>query len=150
MRRATPEDSVLLVDLMSEFYAESGYTVDRGRAATAFSHLLADETLGRVWLLEAEGGVAGYVVLTLGFSMEYGGRDAFVDDLYVRAAFRGRGLGSVTLADMRAACVQLGVRAVHLEVARDNAAARALYRKVGFEDTDRQLLTLRLEEPSHV
>jgi ribosomal protein S18 acetylase RimI-like enzyme len=150
MRRATPEDSVLLVDLMSEFYAESGYLLDRGRAAMAFSDLLADEALGRVWLLEAPAGVAGYVVLTLGFSMEYGGRDAFVDDLYIRPAFRGRGLGSLALADVRSACVQLGVRAVHLEVGRDNAAAQALYRKVGFADTDRQLLTLRLDEPSHV
>lgn len=84
LRAATPGDCAVLVELMSEFYAESGYPLNRQRAQLAFSELLADERLGLIWLIQAGPEIAGYVVLTLGYSMEYGGRDAFVDDLFIR------------------------------------------------------------------
>lgn len=150
LRIATPSDCGLLVELMSEFYGESHYALDRRRAESAFSELLRNEQLGRVWLVELQSEIVGYAVLTLGYSMEYGGRDAFVDDLFIRPAFRRKGLGRMTLAAMRAKSEELGVRALHLEVGRDNASAQALYLRAGFTDTDRQLLTLRLAVPTHV
>ena len=73
MRRATPEDIERLVALMSEFYAESGYRLGLRAATEAFEKLIADDRLGRVWLLESGSEGAGYVVLTLRFSMESGG-----------------------------------------------------------------------------
>jgi ribosomal protein S18 acetylase RimI-like enzyme len=149
LRPATLVDRSLLVELMTEFYAESQYALDARRADEVFRRLLIEPTLGRVWLLESEALVAGYVVLTLGYSMEYGGRDAFIDDLFIRPAFRGKGLGRSALAEVRSAALSLGVRALHLEVGRDNSAAQALYRRAGFEDSGRQLLTLRLADPTH-
>ena len=146
MRRATLEDVESLVALMSEFYAESDYRLDPRRAAEAFRSLIADGRLGHAWLLESGREAVGYLVVTLGFSMEYGGPDAFVDDLYIRPQYRGLGIGTQALEEARTFCVASGVRAVHIEVGHDNAAAKALYRKVGFEDTKRQLLTLRLAD----
>ena len=55
MRPATADDIETLVDLMDEFYAESGYVLDRRRAARAFAALLADPRLGRVWLIDTDG-----------------------------------------------------------------------------------------------
>ena len=43
-----------------------------------------------------------------------------------------------------AACIELGVRALHLEVGRANMTAQQLYRAAGFEDHDRLLLTKSL------
>src|ERR1022692_1382364 len=43
MRRASPNDIPLLVDLMAEFYAEAGYDLDRARAAGAFEAILGDD-----------------------------------------------------------------------------------------------------------
>jgi len=140
-RLATPPDLGLLVDLMEEFYAESGMPLDRTQASEAFAALLADGTLGAVWVLGADQQPAGYVVLTLGFSMEYGGLDAFVDDLFVRPGARGQGLGRAGLVAVVAECHRRGVRAVHLEVGRANAPAKGLYAEFGFRDNDRQLLT---------
>jgi GNAT superfamily N-acetyltransferase len=150
MRRATPADRDLLVRLMTEFYAEAGYQLDPRLAASAFDQLLSTDALGSVTIVEADGEPAGYVVLTLGFSMEYAGRDAFVDDLFIREPFRGQGLGARLLAHARQECLDLGVRALHLEVGRDNDPAKALYFKAGFINADRMLLTLRLAPPSHV
>lgn len=149
LKEAAAEDCDLLVSLMAEFYAESGYLLNRERARVAFDHLLRNPGAGRVWILRHASEDAGYIVLTLGYSMEYGGTDAFVDDLYVRSGHRGRGLGRMALNAVRQASELLGVRAIHLEVGRDNHAAQSLYRKAGFVDNDRQLLTLRLAEPTH-
>ena len=149
MREALPSDLDLLVGLMAEFYAEAGYPLNTERAADAFRTLLADSRLGQTWLLQADGRDVGYVVLTLGYSMEYGGLDAFVDDLFVRAQHRNAGLGTAALGQVREFCVARGVRAVHLEVGRDNAAAQRVYRNAGFASTDRELLTLKLAPPTH-
>jgi ribosomal protein S18 acetylase RimI-like enzyme len=84
------------------------------------------------------------VVLTLGYSLEFGGRDAFVDELYVQPAYRGLGVGRQALAVLEKACRELGVRALHLEVGRTNLRAQALYKAAGFVDRGHFLLTKRL------
>jgi ribosomal protein S18 acetylase RimI-like enzyme len=63
--------------------------------------------------------------------------------------FRNQGLGTQALAEARTFCAARDVRALHLEVGRDNEAAQALYRRAGFEDTERQFLTLKLDHPTH-
>lgn len=146
MRSAGPEDILLLVALMTEFYSEAATPLDSSRAAAAFGALLADDRLGRVWLIQAGKNDVGYVVVTFSYSMEFGGSNAFVDDLFIQAAFRGAGLGTTALQEVRAFCLARGVRALQLETGRDNAAAQALYRRAGFKVTDRQLLTLLLAD----
>ncbi|HUP01989.1 MAG TPA: GNAT family N-acetyltransferase [Gemmatimonadota bacterium] len=149
MRQASFADVDQLVALMAEFYAESDYPLNAQRATEAFKVLVADERLGRAWLVEAQGADVGYLVVTLGYSMEYGGVDAFIDDLYVRPAFRRAGLGTAAVREARAFCLARGVRALHLEVDQANSVARSVYRKAGFVSNDRQLLTLVLDTPTH-
>ena len=149
IRIATTADLAMLVDLMTDFYRESAFTLQPDSARVAFERLLADPALGRIWICEQDGEAAGYIVLTVGFSMEYGGRDAFVDDLFVRPPFRGRGLGKQLLDTLIAECRRRDVRALHLEVDRANDRGHALYRSRGFVDNDRQLLTMKLARAIH-
>ena len=149
IRPASPDDLPLLVTLMAEFYAESGFPLNCAHASAALAVLLADERLGSIWIMEAEAAPAGYVVLTLCFSMEYGGMAGTVDDLFVRPAFRKRRLATQALATLREHCEQRGVRALHVETGDDNAAALAVYRNAGFTPTQRQFLTLPLATPVH-
>lgn len=148
-RRATTEDVPLLVALMREFYAESDFLLDSQWATDSFRALLSDDSKGAVWIVCHNSDPAGYVVLTLRHSMEYGAQDAFIDDLYVRPVHRRQGLGRQALSALFAACGQLGVRAVHVEVGRDNVAAQALYKGFGLGvlDDTRQLLTVRFGSP---
>jgi diamine N-acetyltransferase len=150
LRDARLADVDLLVDLMGEFYAESGYPLPRGGARGAFETLVSSPALGRAWLVEVDGVAAGYLALTLSFSMEYGGATAFIDDYYLRPAQRGRGVGRAALAEAIRRAGELGVRALHLEVGRDNDVARQLYRNAGFVDHDRLLLTLPFATPLHL
>ena len=146
-RPANPNDLPRLMDLMTDFYRESGYRLDQRRSKIAFAAILEEPSLGLVWILEKDGRSVGYMVLTLGFSMEYGGRDAFLDDLFIHRDHRGVGLGKAALKTLLHACRDLDVRAVHLEVERTNAAAKTLYSKFGFKNNQRQLLTCRLKNP---
>jgi GNAT superfamily N-acetyltransferase len=150
MRPAGADDIPALLDMMTDFYAESGYTLDRAHAERAFKALLGDPRLGRIWIVQHDADDVGYVVVTFVFGMEYGGLMAVVDDFFVRAAHRDVGLGTAALAEVRGICSRLGVRAVSVEVGRDNPRARKVYSRTGFAETDHLLMTLRLAGPSHV
>jgi GNAT superfamily N-acetyltransferase len=149
VRAASLEDVPTLVRLMGEFYAEAGYPLPTAAATRAFRALLADSRAGRAWLLAAGGEPAGYVVLTLGFGMEYGGLRGWVDDLFVRPAARGQGLAAAALATVRTAARELGVRALVVEVGPENAVARRLYARAGFAETGRLLLAQPLAPAVH-
>jgi ribosomal protein S18 acetylase RimI-like enzyme len=84
--------------------------------------------------------------LTFGYSLEYQGRDAFIDELYIDVAHRNQGIGSKTLQFALAACRELDINAIHLEVEPTNAAGLSLYRRFGFEDHDRKLMTRWIEK----
>jgi diamine N-acetyltransferase len=143
--RAGGADVSLLVVMMREFYAHEGLSFDEGAAREALAGLFADESRGRVWLIALDGGAVGYAVLTFGYSLEFKGRDAFVDELYLCEDARGRGVGRHALQFLEQACQALGVRALHLEVERANTRAHAVYRQAGFLDHDRYLMTKWLD-----
>jgi len=99
---------------------------------------------GRAWLVMLGNKPVGYVVVTLGFSLEYGGHDGFVDDLYLVSEVRGRGLGRELIQFAINEAAKLGIRTLHLEVEAGNDRASALYRKAGFRETGRALMRLPL------
>lgn len=140
-RLATTDDFGAVFTLMREYYAHDHLAFNESAAAKALQQLLHMPEWGRVWLIEAGTEIVGYVVLCLGYSLEYHGRDAFVDEIYLRAAFRGLGLGKHALQFVEEECRKLGVQALHLEVERANTNAHEVYRKHGFVDHDRYLMT---------
>ncbi len=144
-RQACASDMAAIVGMMRRYYAEDGYPFVEAQAREAVSELLADERLGRVWVADAGDTVIGYLAVTLGFSLEYRGRDAFVDELFISEDHRGQGLGREALGIAEAYCRERGVRALHLEVERHRGAALELYRRVGFEQHDRRLMTKELD-----
>ena len=144
--RATAPDVELLTALMRELYAHDRTAFDEREARRALELIIGDHTLGGVWLIACGGEAVGYLALTLGFSLEFHGRDAFIDELFVREEHRGRGVGRRALAFAAEACRALGVRALHLEVERANMPARGLYKSFGFVDHDRHLMTKRIAD----
>ena len=149
-RRATCADIPQLVALMQEFYAEAAVPLDPAWATQAFASLLEDPRRGAAWLLERDAAPVGHVVLSLRFAMEFGGLLGYVDDLFVRPAARRSGAAAAGLAALLAECRRLGCRAVEVEVGADNAAAQALYRRLGLRpmDDDREMLRMVFERQS--
>lgn len=130
----------LVSSMMRRFYGHFGYAYSPRVQGRSFRHLLADPRRGRAWLVTIDGEPAGYVVLTLGWSIEYGGLVAMVDELFIEAAHRGGGLGTWVLGRMKTQARRLGVRRLFLEVESYNRRAKALYARVGYEDRKRTLM----------
>lgn len=127
------------------YYQGEGYAFDKAHLRRAITMLGSDNRLGHIWVtLSPESKPVGYLAVTLGFSLEYGGCDAFLDEMYVETDHRRKGFGRALMTEAIDWCRAHEVRAIHLEVEAVNAGAEAFYRKVGFGGNDRRLLTLRL------
>ena len=150
VKPATLDDIPALIRLMGEFYGESGYPLPEVNARAAFTTLLSDARLGGVWIAWETGEPVGHVVLTVGFSMEYGALRGFIDDLFVRPAARGRGIAGALIDSVVADCAARDVRALLVEVGPVNDAGRRAYDKAGFVDTGHVLLARPLAAPLHV
>ena len=143
---ATEADGPELLALARAFHAGDGHPLtEQGAAAlraTARGHPLA-----KAWLVREAGRTIGYAVLGFGYGIEYGGADAFVDDLYLIPDARGRGLGALVLERLEAEARAMRLNALFLVVDPDNAPALRLYRRQGFEDTHWLLMAKRLRPP---
>lgn len=131
-RMAVESDVDTLLDFMRAYYAFDGHGFDREKARLALTALLRDANLGAAWLILDTDRPVGYIVLCFGYSLEWLGRDAFVDEFFLREEYRGHGWGRKTMTFLEQAARERGVRALHLEVVEENAAALQLYTKVGF------------------
>ena len=136
-------DHLALLALARAFHAEDGHRLDAGGEA-AIAALAAGTPHAKAWLIRERDRTVGYVVLALGFSVEHGGCDSFLDDFYIEPGHRGRGLGSAVLTALEREARALSVKAIHLEVMPGNDRAEALYRRFGFAPSGRALLSKRL------
>ena len=127
-RRATIADLELLLTLSSEFHEIDRHLHDPVRVRTAIEALLTSDDLGVVYVL-GEG--LGYALVTWGYSIESGGRDALLDEIYVRE--RGKGLGGQLLDDVLSDLAARGLPRVFLETEAHNEAVRRFYNLHGFE-----------------
>jgi len=140
-RLAAESDAVILLKFMQAYYAFDGHGFDGQKARVALTTLLRDANLGRVWLILDGDAAVGYIVLCFGYSLEWLGRDAFVDEFYLSEDHRRHGWGRKTMAFVEEAARSLDVTTLHLEVVRQNAAAFQLYRGLGFKEHESTFLS---------
>ena len=130
-----------LLILIREYYSHDGREFSEERAQGALKGIFKNSTLGNIWLILWGEEVIGYLILTFGFSMEFGGRDASVDEFYIRDAYSRKELEGKVIEFAEATARKLGVKAIHLEVHHDNQNAQEVYRKLGFKDRSYDLMT---------
>jgi len=147
IREATLQDEADLLRMMRLLAEQEPGKIqfDEFAARATFRCFLSLPAFGRVWLLSETDLLVGYIVLTLGFSFEFHGHDAFIDELYIDSNFRRRGYGQQAVAFLEEKAREMGVKAIHLEVDRGNGPAFELYRRIGYQDQDRFLMTKRLK-----
>ena len=142
--RAAPNNLDELLPLVEAFHREQGYATADAALRETVAALLADSRAGGVLIARAGGRAIGYAALCLGFSIEFRGRDAFVDELFVVPERRGAGFGRALLRALEAEASRGDVRQLHLEVEQHNDAARRLYLGEGFSTNGRELLSKAL------
>jgi diamine N-acetyltransferase len=141
VRSATLTDLDHLIPLVREFYSFEKLAFDELHYRKLASVLISDPAVGRL-LMGFEGNeIAGYAVVGFGFSMEFGGRDSLLDELYVTQDFRGRGAGSQLISAVEEICHAEEIRALHLEADHFNVRVHEYYKRLGFRDHERHLMT---------
>jgi GNAT superfamily N-acetyltransferase len=138
--RARSQDLPLILAMSAEFNEIDGHAHDESRVRAALAPLLRGDDLGVVFLVGEP--PVGYAVVTWGYSIESGGRDALVDEIYVRP--RGEGIGRVALAEVLDDLRARGLSRVLLETERANSRVRAFYARHGFQEDDSIWMSLDL------
>lgn len=142
---ASPEDLKRMLPLVRAYHEFEGIELDEASRCSGLLKLLGDPLLGRVWLIERDRKAIGYIALCFGFSIEYGGRDAFIDEFYLAPEFRDQGYGRAALETVVKKAQEWNIRALHLLVSTTNARAQGLYESSGFSARQNfQLMTRML------
>jgi GNAT superfamily N-acetyltransferase len=131
IRAATVNDVPLLKTMIVEFATferlEQWVTVTEESLAR---HGFGEHPLFRVLLAEWDGHVAGYEFLYVYYS-SFEGPGLFLEDIYVREPFRGKGIGKAMMAEAAAIAVREGHCALTWEVLNWNQPAIDFYKNLG-------------------
>ena len=121
---ATAVQLETLLGMMRELQAADPWEepFDEGMLRGNLERLLAEPALGLVFIAWDCAEAVGYLVICFDYSLEYRGKGAWVDELFVKAAWRGRGIGSQLLDLAEVASRTAGARVLHLEVNHGNRA----------------------------
>jgi ribosomal protein S18 acetylase RimI-like enzyme len=141
---ATASDLAKLLKLIRAYYRFDRIPFDRKTIASGLSVLINNQTLGRAWLIRDRHLLVGYSILTFGFDLEFGGRQATLTDLYIDTRHRRKGIGRKVLRHLEAFCRTCGVKALELQVTGGNMRALRFYRSVGFEAYERIPMSKRI------
>ena len=140
------QDIPAVIAMMEEFYAIDDYPIDPAVSRDLMLEFLENESLGKGWLILADGEVAGYVILTFVFSFEYKGRIAFLDELFLSPKARGKGLGKQTLDFIEEQAKLYSVKIIYLEIESHNSIAQKLYLSKNYTIHNRGLMRLIIND----
>ena len=137
IRAAREGDAPLIFDLVRELavYEKLGDTVDATPQAIAGA-LFGKEPRLFCDIAEWNGEAAGFAVWFLNFSTFRGRHGIYLEDLFVRPAFRGRGLGKALMAQLARRCVEQGLVRFEWSVLDWNAPSIAFYKSIGADVMD--------------
>ena len=130
-----------LLEMMREFYSQQEMRFDETAASQTINNVLKNPELAQIYLIFRGAELAGYFALTFCFSLEFHGRFALFDELYLREPFRRQKLGKAVVAFAEDLSKKAGIKAMRLEVGRENLPAQSLYNAAGFKQDERNLLT---------
>ena len=93
--------------------------------------LVANPLSGQIVLFREGGALAGYAILIPYWSNEFGGNLLFIDEIFIAAAHRNRGIAHRFFAYLEQVR-PFGAVALALEVSPGNGRANRLYESLGF------------------
>jgi ribosomal protein S18 acetylase RimI-like enzyme len=138
---ATIDDASFILDMMQQFYLIDDYIFSRETTAKNIIDFIKTPEYGNIWLIRNGETVIGYLIMTIVFSFEFKGRNAFVDELYIDKHYRNLGAGRKAIEHVSREAEKQGIKALHLEVEKHNTKAINVYKKQGFFEHNRFMMT---------
>ena len=137
-------DISTITQMMQDFYAIDNYPMDVEKSKKLFQEFITNENLGKSWLIFSENEIVGYIILTFIFSFEYGGKIAFIDELFIKETARGKGFGKEAIQFIQEEVPKLSLKLLYLEVEPHNENAQKLYLAHDFELHNRKLMKYKI------
>lgn len=132
IRRMTKQDKSCVIEMMRVFYAsEAVWTNGSEEIFEAdVEHCIGESPYIEGYIFEDGTVTQGYAMIARSFSTEFGKPCIWIEDLYIKEAYRGRGIGTQFFRYIEAAYPDAVFR---LEVEAENERAVNLYQKCGYE-----------------
>jgi len=128
-----PEHQDALVKMLDAFMLDQDGEPLSERAKRAMIPGLRAHPACHIFLAYRDGKPVGFSICFLGFSTFMARPLLNIHDIFVDSSARGMGIGAMLLERIEAKAHELNCCRITLEVREDNRVARALYRKVGFD-----------------
>lgn len=145
IRTAKLSDFARILRLVAAYYKFDGIAHDERSTERALRKLLKDKSLGCIWVIDTGRALAGYLILTYNYDLEFGGREGMLTDFFIAPRYRRRGLGAQMIAAVREFCRAERIGTIELQVTRENRSAQAFYRALGFKTWDRIVMSIEAE-----
>lgn len=132
IRKITESDKAEYVQMVTEFYNSDAVIkpIPRDSIEATFNELMQSDVYAESFIIESDGTVAGYALLAKTFSQEAGGLCIWIEELFIKENFRGKGLGKEFFEFL---FKNRPAKRYRLEIEPENEAAVALYLKKGFD-----------------
>jgi len=137
IRPAAPEDVPVILELIRGLaaYERLSHAVT-ATAADLRATLFGERPAAEVLLAETGGETVGFALFFPNYSTFLGRPGLYLEDLFVREPWRGRGVGRALMAALARLCVERGYARFEWAVLDWNASAIAFYRRLGAETLD--------------
>ncbi len=137
IRPATPDDLPLIAELIRALaeYEKLSHEV-RFDEAKLGGYLFGARPMAEVVIGEVDGAAQGFALFLHNFSTFEGRPGIYLEDLFVRPAARGVGLGKALLLHLAALAVERDCARLEWSVLDWNAPSIAFYRKLGARPMD--------------
>ncbi len=136
-RPINADDREAYVAMATAFYGSDAvlHPIPETHIINTFDEMMRSDVYATGQICEYDGEIVGYVLFAKTFSQEAGGLVLWVEELYIKEEFRGKGIGSRFLAELIKTLPE-GVKRIRLETERDNEGAVKLYTSLGFTFLD--------------
>ena len=131
IRKMIREDKNTIVDMMRVFYASPAVFTDGSDEIfeADVENCVNDSPYLEGFVFEEDGEIQGYGMIAKSFSTEFGKPCSWIEDLYVKPEYRGRGIGSKSFEYLEQNYTDCIFR---LEVEEEDERAIHVYEKNGF------------------
>ena len=131
---ATADDLEPMADLLAELFTlESDFKPERGKQIAGLRLILYNPAIGQLFVVRVDGRIAGMANALFTVSTAEGCRVILLEDVIVKADYRGTGLGRKLVEHILDWAAANGLPRVTLLADKDNAPALAFYERLGFE-----------------
>lgn len=131
-REALPADASAIIEFQLAMARETeDLELDRDILTKGVHALFDDPNLGRYYVAEEDGRVAGSLMITYEWSDWRNGMVWWIQSVYIAPEFRRRGLYAGLYQHVKSMVEQSAVRGIRLYVDKRNTSAQEVYTRLG-------------------